>query len=245
MTYPVVSLSVGRAAHQEFASSDSGRMPDVRSDTRGPRHDDDAALENGLQELKEASDAAAQRLLKKNVRKADQDRLEAEFAIEKLYVIARRFPAQALRDPDFWRYVTFKVIDDWIVAKGDMNAQYLGVVPSSMKDCIPLMMFNRSELCLKHALVLKCEPAQLYSLGSDFWRSHILRVDTRFEDNLLSSVLRLALDGRLPTKIVRPFAKDIQARRSTVFLGGLSQDQADKIVEQSLMYAESVAEAES
>ena len=35
MTYPVVSLSVGRAAHQEFSSSDSGRMPDVRSDTRG------------------------------------------------------------------------------------------------------------------------------------------------------------------------------------------------------------------
>ena len=245
MTYPVVSLSVGRAAHQEFSTSDSGRMPDVRSDTRGPRHDGDSALENGLQELKEASAAAAQRLLKKSVRKADQDRLEAEFAIEKLYVIARRFPAQALRDPDFWRYVTFKVIDDWVVAQGATNAQYLGVVPSAMQDCTPLMMFNRSELSLKHALVLRCEPSQLYNLGADFWRSHILRVGTKYEDAVLSSVLRLALDGRLPTKIVRPFAKDIKARRSTIFLGCLTEAQADKLVEQSLVYAESVAEAES
>ncbi len=245
MTYPIVSLSAGQAAYQELQSSTSGRMPEVRSESRGPRRDDDSALEGALEELKASSTVAAQESLKKSVRKADQDQLEAAFAIKKLYAAARQFPSQPLRDPDFWRYVTFNIIDDWVIAKGASNASYLGLVPSAMIDCWPVMMFNRSELSIRHATILSREPEELYGLGADFWRSHILRVPTKYEETLLTSVFRLALDGRLPTKVVRPFAKDIQARRSTIFLGSLTQAQADKIAEESLNYAESVAKADS
>ena len=245
MTYPIVSLSVGRAAYQELQTSSIGQMPEVRSESRGSRSDDDSALENGLEKLRAASVVAAQESFKKSVRKADQDQLEAAFAIQELYGVARQFPSQALRDPDFWRYVTFNTIGEWVIAKGASNASYLGLVPSAMNDCWPVMMFNRSELSIKHATILGCEAVELYGLGADFWRSHILRVPTKYEETFLTSVFRLALDGRLPTKVVRPFAKDIQVRRSTILLGSLTQEEADKIAEQSLNFAESVAEADS
>lgn len=244
MTYPVVSLPVGLAAYQELASANTVGMPSARSDERGQKLDSDSAVVEGLDQLRQASELAARELSKsKNQNKLAQIQIEANFALNHLYPILKDFPAQPLRDPDFWRHLTFKVIDDWVIASESTNKSYLGLVLSAMQDCWPLIMFNRSELSLKHSAVINCAPSELYCLGNDFWRSHILRVQTKFEDAVLTDVFRAALDERLPTKVVRPFAKDIQARRASVFLGGLDANAARKVVEDSLAVAEADSES--
>ena len=237
MIYPVVTLSSGATAYSQMLTSAAQSLIPAAVESRGIATGEEGSLEATLTLLDVAStDAADSWHLERDGSRTNNDQIEAAFAIETLHPALNTLPAAVLGDADFWRFLTFNVLNRLIDAMGTSNRAYLGLVPSSFQDCLPLMMFNRAELSIHHAAALQSQPSQLYCLGTDFWRSHILRVANRYDENLVRALLQRALQGDLPTSIIRLVAPDLKARRATIFLGGLNEEAAAALLDESIRY---------
>ena len=105
------------------------------------------------------------------------DQVEGHFAVI-LHSEFSDFPAQALTDPDFWRYVSAEFFRDFIYWRDGENcspASFGLDAKRRIPNCVPLRMFNRAHIAnriIENGSSLDLGKICL-AAGADFWQSFI------------------------------------------------------------------------
>ena len=242
MKYPVLPMLPAVTAYNEYLLSGKLELATAKTEIRqtiSNEHEIDVETDLvALETSARVTAAAISELASPKSRQADL--LEARLAIDVLHPTLSRFPSAVLGDLDFWRYVTFITLESVVISRERFSKAYLGLDSGSPHDCTALSMFNRAELSIQHAPQLGREASDLYALGNDLWRSHILRVANRYDPSLVQALLQRGLDGDLSTDQIRPVARDLRARRATLFLGSLNDEEALNLLDESRDYVASL-----
>ncbi len=171
----------------------------------------------------------------------DQDRIEGRAACILYQAIEEaQIETQALDDPGFWRYVGLAYLwrfAVWREPKVLANEQSLEnpskIAPyvdgAKSPDCIPTRMYLRVKSL--GGLGYK-ELAYAVSYGTDFWRSHILRVKIGEHPSLVRAMVQRQSDPvtRLKTQSIRVFAKELTRTLTNLVPSMLDDDDADVLV---------------
>lgn len=176
---------------------------------------------------------------------SDQDMVEGEAAAF-VYsaVVGTGIEPSALDDPGFWRYVALAhvwnfaawrepraftpvTVDSVTVAV----SRNLGVYVDGRKpdECVPLRMFLRVR-CLGGAP--HAHLASAVRQGTDFWRSHILRVVAGEHPPIVRALVRRQADEatRLSRDPLREFAKQLNRTLVNLAPAVLDDASADELV---------------
>jgi hypothetical protein len=76
-----------------------------------------------------------------------------------------------------------------------------------------------------------CGLAQAIERGTDFWRSHVIRVKTGAKPGLARAVAEQQRDARMPVQRLREYAKRINRRWSNEVIYLLDEDECREIAE--------------
>lgn len=151
-----------------------------------------------------------------------------------LHRALRDLPIDVLDDPGFWRYVSVAKLWWFIeareagpIGRGNHMTYIDGGRPT---ECVPLRMFLRAQAV---------RDGEDYSLAwsmknaTDFWRSHVIRVQTGTAPPLARSFASLQKDVRMPsTPELRPFARRLNRLWSNVVLTSLDEDEAATLLQE-------------
>lgn len=169
---------------------------------------------------------------------SNRDQIEGEASIL-LYDGLSGVGFEALDDPGFWRYLSVGFDDFWkfivwrehkAFAKREGFLEYVdGTKPT---ECVLPRMYMRIL-----ALGGRDDPegrfrelAPALPAATDFWRSHVIRVQTAASPAVVRAFARMQQERRLNTDDLRDFAKDISKVRSTVVLSIYDDDEADAFI---------------
>ena len=152
--------------------------------------------------------------------------------------------AAALDDPGFWRYVCLAHIWNFAAWRQPAafarkrSAEGMPETPASLKsyvdgnrphECVPVRMYLRVRALggLEHA-----DLASAVREGTDFWRSHILRVKVGEHPPIVRAMVRRQAndDTRLLTDDLRELAKDLNRTLTNVVPALLDDDAAEDLV---------------
>ena len=176
---------------------------------------------------------------------SDQDMVEGEAAtIVYSAVVGTGIEPSALDDPGFWRYVALAHLWNFaawreprafapvIAGSGTIAAsRKLGVYVDGRKpdECVPLRMFLRVR-CLGGAA--HAHLAGAVRQGTDFWRSHILRVVAGEHPPIVRALVRRQADEatRLNRDPLREFAKQLNRTLVNLAPATLDDTAADELV---------------
>jgi len=167
----------------------------------------------------------------------DRDRIEGKAAIL-LYDGLAGVPLDVCDDPGFWRYLSVGLAFwDFIawrehraLRKGDNFLKYVdGKKPT---ECVLPRMYMRVL-----ALGARDDPKEQFRKlatalpsATDFWRSHVVRVQTAASPAVVRAFARMQRKRRLNTDDLREFAKEISKIRSTVVLSIYDDEEADAFI---------------
>jgi len=149
-----------------------------------------------------------------------------------LHTALRDLPTEVLDDPGFWRFVSLAkfwwfIVDREAVpiGRGNHMTYVDGTRPA---ECVPLRMFLRAQ---------SIRDDDDYSLASsmdnatDFWRSHVIRVQTGTSPPLARSFASLQARVRMSsTPELRPFARRVNRLWSNVVINRLTEDEAAELL---------------
>lgn len=236
MKYPCFRLSQGRTALANHKDDRNPTLGSVAPELRNADGDLDAdEVEDLLREVKKkVSSSQAQKLKTRGV---SPDQVEGMLALE-LHSSLMSLPATCLTDPDFWRYISVEVVRDFVFWRDGVDCSYASFGLSSSRripDCVPLRMFNRAHLArLIDPQDLDRQIQIVKAGGADFWQSHVLRVQNRFDPRIvLSLVVALETSALENVQDLRDVAKDIRRLRANVIL----ELQTEKELERSIKSA--------
>ena len=161
--------------------------------------------------------------------------MEGELSLV-LFDVLQVIPAQALGDPDFWRFLAVEKIRDFIYWRDGENCSHASFGLKSERripDCVPLRMFNRAHIARKIVAsggMTDLEVAT--SGGADFWQSHILRVQNRFDPRLVRLLVNSMAEKTIPNVgVLRVVAKEIRQVRSNVVLEVITKARLTHVLE--------------
>ena len=239
------ALRIAQARTIASSRPDHLRIHDLSSDLAdvvkswGEGDDLDVApLEDAQLQIEELLDC-------EETRDFDPDQIEGKAACVLFRAItdADADPA-ALDDPGFWRYVCLAHI--WNFAAWRQPAAFAGKrategvseTPASLKsyvdgnrphECVPMRMYLRVRALggLEYA-----DLAWAVREGTDFWRSHILRVKVGEHPPIVRAMVRRQAndDTRLLTDDLRELAKDLNRTLTNVVPALLNEDAAEDLV---------------
>jgi hypothetical protein len=160
---------------------------------------------------------------------ADDDQFEGAMAV-RLFEGLQDHPIEVLDDPTFWSYLAAGPL--WFLVrwrenprarKREVYHEYLdGRVNHA---CVPLRMYLRA------AAVANSDLASQIPRGTDFWRSHVIRVKTGAKQDLARSVAEQQRDARMPVTPLREYAKRINRRWSNQVIHLLDEEDCRAIAE--------------
>lgn len=168
----------------------------------------------------------------------DRDRVEGRAAVL-LYDGLAGVPFDALDDPGFWRYLSVG-LDFWeFIAWREHGARKKGdkfflkyVDGKRPTECVLPRMYMRVL-----ALGARNDPKEQFRelatalpSATDFWRSHVVRVQTAASPAVVRAFARMQRDRRLKTEDLRKFAREISKIRSTVVLSTYDDEEADTFI---------------
>ena len=149
-----------------------------------------------------------------------------------------------LDDPGFWRYMCLAHVWNFAAWRepnafaAKRSAEGVPATPASLKsyvdgnrphECVPVRMYLRVKALggLEHA-----DLASAVRQGTDFWRSHILRVKVGEYPPLVRAMVRRQAneETRLLTDDLREFAKDLNRTLTNVVPVLLDEDAAEELV---------------
>lgn len=238
------AMTVAEERIRQMHSGESDELGDLATDTRdgigwtgsGSRIDV-APLEHARVQIEAL--ATTNRDLDGTATAPDQDMVEGEAAAF-VYsaVVGTGIEPSALDDPGFWRYVALAHVWNFaawreprafapvMVEGGTIAAsRNLGVYVDGRNpdECVPLRMYLRVR-CLGG--VAHAHLASAVRQGTDFWRSHILRVVAGEHPPIVRALVRRQADEatRLNRDPLREFAK--QLNRTLVNLAPAMLDDA-------------------
>jgi len=148
------------------------------------------------------------------------DQVEGKVGFD-LYSSFLEFPPEALGDPDFWRYIAVEVLRDFVFWRDgdDCSLASFGLASSRrIPDCVPLRMFNRAHIASSTEALE--EQARIgMAGGADFWQSHVLRVQNRYDPRITQDLAAAMNSGAIPNvQVLRQVAKDIRRLRANLIL---------------------------
>lgn len=168
----------------------------------------------------------------------DRDRVEGKAAVL-LYDGLSGVPFDALDDPGFWRYLSVG-LDFWdFIAWREHGARKKGdkfflkyVDGKKPTECVLPRMYMRVL-----ALGARDDPKEQFRelatalpSATDFWRSHVVRVQTAASPAVVRAFARMQQNRRLKTDDLRKFAREISKIRSTVVLSTYDDEEADTFI---------------
>jgi len=227
MSYPSISAE---ALDQIGAARAEGQNPDITPAVRwiGP----EPAVD--LQPLSTASVELAEQLKAFGARpdKNDKDRFEGESSPSVFQALAH-LPVEALDDPGFWRWVS--VTELWWLAmwreiqsfRKGWESFRIYVDGKRFSECVALRMFLRGQLMTEAG-----DPslAGAVSDGTDFWRSHILRVKTSYQPLVAAGLVRQQVASRMMVEELRDYAKRLNRLSSNVLLDMYDRAEAEALL---------------
>lgn len=221
MKYPCFRLSQGRTALANHKDERGSTFAAVAPELRMAEGDlDSDEVEDLLREVaRKVNPSQASRLKTKGV---TQDQVEGILSIN-LYETLSDFPAGTLTDPDFWRYLAVEVVRDFVWWRDGRDCSYASFGLSSSRripDCVPLRMFNRAHIAEAVAEKVSIPRMEIVKAGgADFWQSHVLRVQNRFDPRIVASLVdSLESEQIANVQELRDVAKDIRRLRANVVL---------------------------
>ena len=164
------------------------------------------------------------------------DQVEGKFAIT-LYSEFSDFPAQALADPDFWRYVAVEFFRDFIYWRVGENCDQANFGLDSVRripECVPLRMFNRVHIAkniIEAGSSLTLEEICL-SGGTDFWQSHVFRVQNRFDPRVLKALV--VATHKHNVEVIRDVAKTVKQIRANYNFQVRQGDRIDAMIQKGV-----------
>jgi hypothetical protein len=228
MRYPVLSRAVTAELVQELVRGTSPGLDDFTTwEGNGPK------LETAhFEEVAESLRAALTSFETSDAR-ADADMFEGQ-ASSAIHEMLSNLPLAIIDDPGFWRYLSLTHF--WWLAvwrhpsafESDDPALHLRYVDGvQTTECVLSRMYLRAQIAeIDGDYSLTTAVAQ----GSDFWRSHILRVSTGSSPALSRALLREQADRRMTTDKVRALARDLNRISSNVVLSIYDEDDAAALV---------------
>ena len=143
-------------------------------------------------------------------------------------------PIEILDDQRFWRYLAVRYFGEFIVwreskalANGNI-AKYF--VAGTGVESIPLRLFLRGQAVVSPNGTY--ELASAVPAGTDFWRSHVLRVRTGRSSPLARSFAEMQSKERLTTTPLRQLARLINRMWANVLLTEYGQRESSKLIGQ-------------
>jgi hypothetical protein len=97
-------------------------------------------------------------------------------------------------------------------------------------ECIPLRLFLRGQVVFE--ATGKYDLASAIPEGTDFWRSHILRVNTGKDRNIVRALAEMQRDKRMLRDPLRSVARLINRMRANVFLSEYDAVKGKSIVDE-------------
>lgn len=186
-----------------------------------------AALDNALSDIR----AALNERLAQAGQRLDDDQFEGAMAV-RLYEGLSEYPTAVLDDPSFWAYLAagpmwffVKWREDPAERKRDGYQDYLdGRVNHA---CVPLRMYLRARAVATGDDSL----ASAVERGTDFWRSHIIRVRTGTAPELARAVTEQQRDARMTVAPLREYAKRVNRRWSNQVIYVLDAQECRELAE--------------
>jgi hypothetical protein len=188
---------------------------------------DTAPLDAAIDDIRSALD---ERLAATTAPDLDEDQFEGAMSI-RLFEALSDCPVEMLDDPSFWAYLAAGPL--WFFVRWrenpdkrqrDVYQEYLdGRVNHA---CVPLRMFLRAQ-----AVAAAAGPSLAADVtkGTDFWRSHIIRVKTGAMPDLARAVTAQQRDARMTVRPLREYAKRINRRWSNQVIYVLDDDECKEI----------------
>lgn len=140
---------------------------------------------------------------------------------------------QILDDKGFWRYLALRhfwwlaVWREDAFAKGDPGKYKKYVDAMNSTECVLTRAFLRGQIALEAG---GYELAEAVPQATDFWRSHISRVNNWKYPALVRAFVRSQQNDRMLTGPLRTFARALNRRRSSFWLRDHTADEAEDIV---------------
>jgi hypothetical protein len=235
MRYPCYRVAQGRQLLAAMRGDTLRAGPKAQPEMRLVKHtaaEDDVGIERILEEARDILLVHQAKRLRDGG--LDKDEVEGMLAVA-LHGVMSELPPQVLGDPDFWRYVSLGMAPDFVAWRDGENcspASYGLQSGLRIPDCVPLRMFNRAHIGQQVSSILSTDVAEACRLGgADFWQSHVLRVQNRFDSRVVAALIAAMQDGRLPrAEEMRLAAKKIRQERSNLVLELMEQGESINVV---------------
>jgi len=150
---------------------------------------------------------------------ASREKLEGEIS-GSLHSAVKDVPVEILDDPRFWRHLSVRYFAEFItwrekdaLKKGGISKYFSA---NESHESIPSRLYLRAQSALNADGSYHL--AQAIPRGTDFWRSHILRVRTGRAAGLTKSFVELQRDDRLSTTPLRELAKLVSRMWANIML---------------------------
>jgi len=203
----------------------------------GDREIDLASLEQVAAEL--------DRRVATAVDETDRDHLEGVMS-GAVFDAMRSIPAEILDDERFWSYVAARYFWRFIIwreesalAKGNIATYFKG---SSGADSIPLRLYLRGQSVVRSDGAHDLEG--VVPNGTDFWRSHVLRVRVGRARRLARALAETQRDSRMSTEILRQVARRINRLWANLMLYEYDELSASKLIAEIRAEVEASRESE-
>lgn len=233
MKYPCFRISGGRTALANRKDESGSPFALVPAEYRSVDSDlDDDEAQDALKEMGRIISPGKANSLKSEGLSRDQ--VEGLLALE-LHRHLVDFPPEALGDPDFWRYVSVDTVRDFVFWRDGVDCSYASFGLSSARripDCVPLRMFNRAHIAKAIGNRIQMKDTEVVIVGgADFWQSHVLRVQNRFDPQVVAELVHAQATGTIPNvQVLREAAKDIRRRRANLVLELQSREDVEALM---------------
>jgi len=162
----------------------------------------------------------------------DDDQFEGAMAAE-LHRCLVGFELDVLDDPGFWRYLASAPLwffTRWREDPAERKPETYHVYVDGTKNdsCVPLRMFLRAQAVVRDG---DYRLASSIRKGTDFWRSHIIRVKTSTKPELARAVAREQEAERMRVNLLRDYAKRINRRWTNEVLYILDENECREIAD--------------
>lgn len=161
----------------------------------------------------------------------DLDKLEGEIC-GVVHRSLKNVPTEILDDPSFWRFLSIRYFSDFILfrEKTALKAGNIGkyFLAENSAESIPLRLYIRAQAVMddKGGYAL----AEAVPKGTDFWRSHIIRVRTGRAQALAQSFAQIQSTQRMNTNLLREVARGMNRRWSNVLFFDYDRKEATRLI---------------
>ena len=163
----------------------------------------------------------------------DKDKLEGEICSQ-VYMALEHLPIEILDDPGFWRFIGIRYFWSFILWRESSALKKANIATyfsaKSSSESIPLRIYLRAQAM--RDLNGNFPLAEAVSEGTDFWRSHIIRVRTGRARILAQAFARLQSSERMLTVELRQFARRLNRHWSNVIMLDYDEKQSDNLLKE-------------